>query len=66
MLDTVDFLEPKEKHADLSFSIDIKYIDIAQNLTSQCAKMCNTLDFSKSHIGNVHVWPYFSKAAAVT
>ena len=31
--------------------IDIKYIDIAQNLTTQWAKMCNTFDFPKSHIG---------------
>ena len=28
-------------------SVDIKYIDIAQNFTTQWAKMCNTLDFSK-------------------
>ena len=31
-----------------SVLFDIKYIDIAQYLTNQWAKMCNALDFSKS------------------
>ena len=35
--------------------VDIKYIDIAQNFTTQWAEMCNMLDFSKSEKNHTKV-----------
>ena len=39
--------------------IDIKYIEIAQYLTTQWAKMCNALDFSKSDQNRTQVMYIF-------
>ena len=39
-------LHPRESLCQLS--VDIKYIDIAQNFTTDWEEMCNMLDFSKS------------------
>ena len=44
---TQHILHPCESLYQTIF-IDIKYIDIAQYLTTQWAEMCNALDFSKS------------------
>ena len=40
-------LHPRESLCQM-FSVDIKYIDKAQNFTTQSAEMCNMLDFTKS------------------
>ena len=37
----------------------MKYIDIAQNLTTQWAKLCNTLDFTKSDQNRAYIMPIF-------
>ena len=37
-------------------SVDIKYIDITENVTTQWAKMFNTLDFCKSE--KIVRWSY--------